>query len=183
MPTATEVFAHINGYWEKTAVPTATAMKPDMDPADLARLADKFLCVCRDETVDGHEMAMREVVIDGHDKMCVRGTVLDIEDPNSLIYPAYKKAATLAKNILNLCTGGPNGGTVTLLGDSPVVTKDPQAERYRHLCAEFCIGCASGDLTVCVPELKKHVVETFAESGHMRRAIERAETNLWRNSR
>lgn len=179
--TAREVFEHIKDYWENTGVPAAAAMDPGMDPAKLAALADKFLCVCRDEEVDGHTFDVQETVIDGHDQMCVRGTVLDVSDENSLIYPVYKKAAVLAKNIQNLCTGGPNGGTMELVDGEPVLTPDnPKLRRYQHLCNAFCIGCKKAELAVCVPELKKHVAETFAQSGRISDALDKANRDQWK---
>lgn len=154
---AKDVFQEVRDYWEATAVKMVEAMS--VDDKNLKEIADKCLAVCRDQTVNSVDFTCLEKQIDDNDQLCVQGTILDVKEATSDIYPFYKKFATCAKNIIRHEEG--------------IKVKE-------YICKEYCIGCREKTKAKCIETIKKSVEDVFKVGGVFDEVIQKAEDGDWK---
>ena len=98
---AVTIFTQVKEYWLSTAIKYANQLNNKiLSKEQKIDVLKNMLLAARDAPVDGIVFPCNTSMIDGHNQICVKGTILDVSDPKSLIYPYYKTFVTCVKILL-----------------------------------------------------------------------------------
>jgi hypothetical protein len=159
---AVEAFLKIKEFWLDTAVKYADQLKNKELPREQKIDAlKKMLMASRDLPIDGVVFPCDKVIIEGNDKFCVKGTILDVSSPGSLIYPYYKIFIICARLLLVYYHSG----------DLPKLRYlwDRYVKKDVELTEENILSELLGSVEYC-----------FGKDGYFDKLISRAEKGEWK---
>lgn len=158
--TALEAFEAIEDYYVKLLAPRIALLSANSP--ELESLCNDIVAITKDETLDGIEFPCPlEVIIEGHDQICVLGTHLDIKQP-SLAYLPFNQLKVCALSILAL-------------------KQRRRGDWYKRWFARYELPFESATIENCIAQLQAASEAVLGKNGAFARAKELAQQGQWRN--
>ena len=148
----------LNDYWEKLVCPRIDKLTVDSSEEFLKEMLD----ISNDKDVCETKFDFENAIIEGNDKICSNGTIVDVYRPEgSMIYPTYKKYKCILENL------------------KYELDKEP-VNFGRVGCKKYCIGCENRDTKKCVAEMKKLKEEMFKVGGTRDKILKAVAEGNWK---
>lgn len=162
---AEEAFAAIQEYYASLLKPRIRRLvEEDLGQDEIRTIAKEILLIAKDRTVDGVEFPCNEIFLEGNNKKCVEGTVLDVYDENSLSYPHFKRMVVAAKCILSKLDG-------------------ESGRRFEHLLRKHKFTFEDATIEDSIEVLRNVSDSIFGENGLFQKAKTKAKEGKWRSVR
>ena len=161
--TVADAFAAIESHYLALFKPRVEALSGNLTNTEIINICQDILAITRDEEVDGRPFPVPPLtILEGNDKECVVGTVLDTTAP-SLVYLPYRQMRVCADAIISILEDNRRG------------------DWFRRWLIRYELPFEEATVENCIAQLQVVSEQLHGVGGAFAQAKELASQGEWRN--